>query len=202
MATPVLTLVPAPASAAGAWGSFVSLDMELTLVFAGWVDRRAVPSADGPRMRDVKCLSVLVGCEMCPRVRPGRGPGADLRVGGPFASGARVVQPRGGRSTRYRTPACGGACRTTGETSLSTGVASRCGREVVVAATRSADAARAPRRAGPSVRPKLGSSASHGGGRGFLDRLVGSFERGLGGQRGRPAIVAEWRETGGLGGAP
>src|SRR5579863_9363777 len=33
MATPVLTLSPPPASAAGACGSFVSLDMELTLGF-------------------------------------------------------------------------------------------------------------------------------------------------------------------------
>ena len=34
MATPVLTFEPPPAFAAGACGFFVSLDIELTLVFA------------------------------------------------------------------------------------------------------------------------------------------------------------------------
>jgi hypothetical protein len=107
----------------------------------------------GPRrVRDVPTRA--------PRARTRRRPASRW----PLRSGARAVQPRGGRSTRYRTPACGGASRRImRERSLSTGAASRCGRDVVVDVIRSAEAERAPRRAGPSVRPKIGSSVSHGG---------------------------------------
>ena len=110
-ATPVLTLGLPPASAEGACGSFVSLDIELTLSFDTGFDGFSGAAA-AARRRDhgmvaeesregvVSTVAALPRSRREDAARPGGGPGS-------MSWSARRRQRRGGRSTRRPTPSGG-----------------------------------------------------------------------------------------------
>ena len=143
-------------------------------------------------MHDVNACGPRRG-EIVPHACAPAGADADLTIGGPFASGARVVQPRGGRSTRYRTPD-GAACRSR--------VKSDSDRRAWRAARRPARSSlprpgprtrrTAPRGAGPSVRPSLAVTARRTAG----PRLSGPPRRGFERGRGARAVAPRSSQNG------